>query len=202
MPLPGRSVWPGSCTPWCGGWCPCPWQDIGTSWCLRSLPCQSILGHQEGAKRASATVNGMLPQPNRCHKDSMPGCPGDLGSVETVDGSFAEKQMQSVRLLRAVYIFSIPGGNRRWFADIYEENPWLTTQVGVDYFWKGFWCWGAVLGFWPSCRCLRLQYWTCTETGDSGMGILEQGWYLREQVFQIGNLLSSLLVGLEESSDP
>uniref|UniRef100_A0A8C5UFL4 RING-type domain-containing protein n=1 Tax=Malurus cyaneus samueli TaxID=2593467 RepID=A0A8C5UFL4_9PASS len=30
------------------------------------------------------------------------------------------------------------------------------------------------------------------------MGILKQGWCLREQVLQIGNLLSSLLVGLEK----
>lgn len=64
-----------------------------------SLPHQSILGRQEGAKRASATINGMLPQPNCHHKDSILGCPGDLGSVESVDGSSAGKQMQSVCLL-------------------------------------------------------------------------------------------------------
>lgn len=35
-------------------------------------------------------------------------------------------------------------------------------------------------------------------TRDSGTGILEQGRYLRVQVFQTGNFLSSLLVGLED----
>lgn len=74
-----------------------------------SLPRQGILGHQEGAKRASATVNGMLPRPNCCHKDSIPG---DLRS-ESADGSSAGKQRQSVCPVCAVSILSVPAGNRR-----------------------------------------------------------------------------------------
>jgi len=28
---------------WTGGWPPCPWQQVGTGWALRSLPTQAIL---------------------------------------------------------------------------------------------------------------------------------------------------------------
>lgn len=49
--VPGRPGWPGPCTPWCGGWkVSLPVAGDWNQMMFKSLPHQSILGHQEGAR--------------------------------------------------------------------------------------------------------------------------------------------------------
>lgn len=195
FPVPGRPGWPGSCTPWCGGWKVS--LPVAGGWNQMMFKVPSTPKHSgapggcKGATGASAAINGMLAQPDRCHKDSIPG---DLGSVKAVDGSSAGKQTQSIHLLCAVSIFSIPvgtGGDLLTFTR--KTLDWLHRWVQIIFekvsdAKRMSWVSDPIAGVWGSSSELvqnwcSVLYWTFTEAGDLGMGILEHGWYSREQIF-------------------